>query len=78
MNNVQVLCEKNNMSIKSCILLLILLTGGGFEPVSARRRAGRQRLPITSDQHAIRHEERRRKASGMQNFLNNKSREKAS
>ena len=59
------------MEFKSCLaLLLLIMTLALNEPVSARRRGGsaygRQGLPIRSDleQHATRHEERRRKASG--------------
>ena len=60
------------MEFKSCLALLLLIMTLAFnEPVSARRRGGsayhgRQGLPIRSDleQHATRHEERRRKASG--------------
>ena len=59
------------MEFKSCLALLLIMTLAFNEPVSARRRGGsayhgRQGLPIRSDleQHATRHEERRRKASG--------------
>ena len=63
------------MEIKSSFILLVLMTGLLTVPVSARRRGstwhGRQRLPIKGDQeqHATRHEERRRKASGTPLFL---------
>ena len=59
------------MEFKSSRIAWLLLVTLALlnEPVSARRRGsnhGRQGLPIRSDleQHATRHEERRRKASG--------------